>query len=327
MRETDPEEWKRWFVPGVVPVTILEIAAERGVDPDALLDRAGIDVPASEIFESGLTFGQHAELVRTIEKELRDPALGVEIGWRLLPTALGSVGFAILASGTLGDALALLQRFWHLVGRASTLTIDTDSEIASVAVDVTVAIGNRDVAFIKEVTIVSMAHGAFALAPEHAEHLEVWFDYPEPPHGALVRERLGRVRYGMPASQLRFPAHLLSTKLAMSNPIGLRAAVKWCEREERMRGLSEERVSARVQNHLVPGANGYPSLEETAKKLAMAPRTLRRHLADEGTRFSALLEAARRRDALRLLETSGLAAHEVAAMLGYENGANFTRAF
>ncbi|MGE3630895.1 MAG: helix-turn-helix transcriptional regulator, partial [Sandaracinaceae bacterium] len=66
---------------------------------------------------------------------------------------------------------------------------------------------------------------------------------------------------------------------------------------------------------------------ETAKKLAMAPRTVRRPLADEGTRFRALLEAARRRDALRLLETSGLAAHEVAAMLGYENGANFTRAF
>ena len=322
------EDWKRWLVPGVIPVSILEIASERGLDPDAILAAADISIPRSELFESGMTFGQHADLLRVVEARLADPCLGFELGWRLPPTALGSVGYAILASGTLADALDLLQRFWHLVGRSSTLTLDTEGEVASLSIDLRVAMGPAEEAFVKEVTLVSMVRGALALVPDAAALMELWFDFPEPPQGAYVRERLGSdVRYAMAATQLRFPASFLARRLAMSNPVGLRAAVKWCEREEQMRGLADSRVTARVQSDLQSGPDGYPTLEQTARKLAMAPRTLRRHLEQEGTRFSDLLETARRRDALRLLDNPDLAVHEVAALLGYVDAANFTRAF
>lgn len=321
------EDWKRWFVPGVVPVTLLEIAAERGLDPDALLRDAGIGVPRGELYEAGLTLGQHAQLLLVVEAEIDDPRLGFELGWRLPPTALGSLGYAILASATMMEALDLLQRFWHLIGRASAITVDTAGEIGSVAIDLRARTGPVESAFIKEVTAVSMVRGALALVPDGAGEIEVWFDFPEPAQGAYVRERLGRVRYDMPATALRFPSRLLQAKLAMSNPVGLRAAVKWCEREEQMRGMADGRVTARVESQLEPGDGGYPSLEQTARRLGMAPRTLRRRLKQEGTRFSDLLETARRRDALRLLDNRKLAAHEVAEMLGYVDAANFTRAF
>ncbi|MAQ14686.1 MAG: hypothetical protein CMN30_07805 [Sandaracinus sp.] len=321
------EEWRRWFVPGVVPVTLLEIAEERGVDVDGLLERAGIATPRAEIFETGVTMGQHAEVLAAIHGELRDPRLGFELGWRLPPTALGSVGYAILASANLGEALELLQRFWHLIGRATAIVVDTAGEVGSVTLDLRVSAERWVDTFVKETTMVSMVRGATAMMPAGPENLEVWFDFAEPDHGDYVRERLPRVRWDMPTTQMRFPVHLLERKLAMSNPVGLRAAVKWCEREERMRGMADGRVTARVQSDLQPGPSGYPSLEQTARKLGMAPRTLRRHLKDEGTGFSELLEGARRRDAMRLLDNPDLAAHEVATMLGYVDAANFTRAF
>jgi len=321
------DSWQRWFVPGVFPVTLLEIASERGHPPAAVLERAGIDLQPGEIFESGLGFEQYAALASVVEDALDDPRLGFEIGWRLPPTALGSLGFALVSAATMEEALELLQRFWHLVGRATNLVVDTRGDIGSVSIDLRLPMDAANATMVKEVTLVAMMRGILALAPGSGVEAEVWFDFPEPPQGAYVKERLGNVRYGMPASQVRFPTRLLQTKLAMSNPLGVRAAVAWCEREEKMRGLEEGRLGARVQSALQAGEGGYPSLEQIAKLLAMAPRTLRRHLKQEGTSYSSLLETARRRDALRLLDNPQLAAHEVAQMLGYVDAANFTRAF
>ncbi|WP_428263888.1 AraC family transcriptional regulator ligand-binding domain-containing protein [Haliangium sp.] len=327
MTSNATEDWKRWFIPGVYPMTVLEIAADRGLASKDVLARAGIELGAGEIFESGLTFEQLVHLMEVVEEALEAPEIGVEMGWRLPPTALGSVGYAILSSATAAEALELLQRFWHLVERASVITIDTSAEIGSIELEVRVPMTEHQRIVLKEVCFVSVHRGLIALFPQASNRTEVWFDFPEPPQGSHVRQRLGQVRYDMPACQFRFPTRFLDQPLPMSNPMGLRTAVKWCEREERERGLTDSRLVARVQSELRPGPNGYPSLDQMARRLAMAPRTLRRHLRDEGTRYSTLLEAARRREALRLLDNRSLATHQVAEMLGYEDPANFTRAF
>jgi len=321
------DDFRRWFIPGVYAMTVLEIAADRGFSPRDLLARAEIELAPAELVESGLTFGQHMQLMEVVDELLGDPTVAVELGWRLPPTALGSVGYAILASSTMAEALALLQRFWHLVGRAATISVDTSGETGNVEFDVRFPLGERQRRHVKEVCLVSMGRGLLALVPDVAGQTEAWFDFPEPSHGPHVRERLGKVRYDMPACQFRFPTRMLEARLAMSNPVGLKAAVKWCTREEEERGLSDVRLQARIQSELRPGADGYPTLEQMARHLGMAPRTLRRHLQHEGTSYSALLEAARRREALRLLDQPSLPTHRIAAMLGYEDPANFTRAF
>lgn len=321
------DEWKRWFIPGVFPMTVLEIATERGCASKDLLARARIPLSAAEIAESGLSLSQHLQLTAVVRQELDDPALAAELGWRLPPTALGSVGYAILASSTLREALEVLQRFWHLIGRASNLVVDTRGETGSIEIDINLPVPEAQRAEVTQICFAAIYRGIGALAPHTVDRAEIWFSFPEPVHGAYLRQRLGDVRFGMPSSQFRFPTKLLDTRLTMSNPTALSSAIKWCAREERERGLSDGQLVARLQSELKPGSDGYPSLEEMAKRLGMAPRTLRRHLQNEGTRYSTLVEAARRREALRLLDNPRLPAHEVAELLGYVDAANFTRAF
>jgi AraC-like DNA-binding protein len=50
-------------------------------------------------------------------------------------------------------------------------------------------------------------------------------------------------------------------------------------------------------------------------------------LQEQGTSYSVLLEAARRRDACRMLAGRELLIKEIGAVLGYDDPANFTRAF
>ena len=327
MSKSPRDDWKRWFVPGVFPMTLLEIAADRGFSMTELLARAKIAMAPGEIFETGLSFEQQDELMHVVGQALDDPRLGVEMGWRLPPTALGSVGYAVLSSATGAEALEVTQRFWPLVGRATILTIDTRGEITSIGIAVRLPMDEARRIMLIESTFVSIYRGVLALVPDATEDTEVWFDFPEPLQAAHVRMRLGVVRYDMPACQFRFPTRFLSRPLPMANPVALRAAVKWCEREETERGLAEARWTDRVQADLKAGPGGYASLEQIARRLGMAPRTLRRRLREEGTRYSVLLETARRRDALRLLENPSLTAQQIAEMLGYLDPANFTRAF
>ena len=72
---------------------------------------------------------------------------------------------------------------------------------------------------------------------------------------------------------------------------------------------------------------GYASLAAISHQLNMTTRTLRRHLEKEGTSYKSLLDDTKRRDAIRLLDNHQLTIQRTAELLGYQDPANFTRAF
>lgn len=319
--------WERWFVPGVYPMTLLQIVRERGKDPAAMLRRAGIESEEADIAKGGLMLGPHMRLVMLVADELGDATVGVEMGWRLPPTALGSLGYALLSSPTLRDALDTLQQYWHLVGQGMVITTNVHEDSAHLELRASLYITERIRVNALELAITSIYRGLVALAPQAEGATEVWFDFEAPSHADLVRRRLDAVQYEMLTTKLTMPAELLDTPLVMANPVGFQRAVEWCAQEERERGLVGRQLVVRVQGELRLGSEGYPSLVELARRSHMSPRTLRRHLEREGASYSSMLEAARRRDALRLLDNPALAVRDVAELLGYENPANFTRAF
>jgi AraC-like DNA-binding protein len=70
-----------------------------------------------------------------------------------------------------------------------------------------------------------------------------------------------------------------------------------------------------------------PSLRETARRLAMTPRTLQRRLRSEGVSHRELVEHMRKHRAVELLTTTALRIEAVAAELGFSDAAAFQRAF
>lgn len=104
-------------------------------------------------------------------------------------------------------------------------------------------------------------------------------------------------------------------------------AIERCEHELTLAGGPEPDLAARVRRALSDLDDGYPSQQEMAERMHLSSRSLARKLSAEGISFAQLLEEARRRDAVRLLEHSDLKLEEIAARLGYLNPANFTRAF
>lgn len=87
----------------------------------------------------------------------------------------------------------------------------------------------------------------------------------------------------------------------------------------------QRRVLDRLATSL---SEGVPTLSDVGRDLGMSGRTLQRHLAREGASYQTLVDDARRRLALRLLEGSDdVSLSEVAYMTGFSDQSAFTRAF
>lgn len=90
---------------------------------------------------------------------------------------------------------------------------------------------------------------------------------------------------------------------------------------------SDDLISARVRRHLQRSQPAWPDLAATADALHMAPSTLQRRLAADGTSFQALKDALRRDLAIVRLNTSTAPLATLADELGFADSAAFQRAF
>ena len=86
-------------------------------------------------------------------------------------------------------------------------------------------------------------------------------------------------------------------------------------------------VTWRVHQLLTREPGKFPSLEAVADALFMTSRTLRRHLSQEGTSYSDLLNGIRRSLAIDYLTTTPLSTEDIAATLGFADSASFRHAF
>ncbi|WP_309233850.1 AraC family transcriptional regulator [Conexibacter sp. W3-3-2] len=129
-----------------------------------------------------------------------------------------------------------------------------------------------------------------------------------------------------PRRELVIANAVLARPMPQADPSIRRAVEAECERllEARQRRSG---AAARVRARLLEQPDAMPSMADLASELHLDVRTLRRHLAADGTTFRALRQEVCTVLAVELLETVGLGVGEVAARLGYSDATAFTHAF
>ncbi|MGH6647617.1 AraC family transcriptional regulator ligand-binding domain-containing protein [Aquabacterium sp.] len=320
-------DYRLQSLPSVLPQTYLELVSELGFSPREVLRKAQLttrDVNSA----NGLGPAQYERLLLAVRDTVGDIGIGMEMGWRLPPTAFGALGTAILSSATLRDALALTEKYWPIYGIGLTFAVRQEPGLRALEFNtLPVLVPPAVRPMVLETVVTSMYRSTLALVGLTALPCQVWFDFEEPPYAHEVRRRLGDVRYGMPATQLRLDASRLDQPLPMANPVSLRQAMAQCEDEMARQSQASAGLANLVQQLLALGDGGYPNLESVAQTLSLSSRTLRRRLNDEGVSYLELLNLARARDAKTLLMQPHLEVQHIAERLGYRHAANFARAF
>ncbi len=306
----------------------LEWAQAQGIETSTLLRELGLPPTLMSEPTARIALQDHLRLLGAIITRSGNPGLGLALGWQLPLTAHGSLGYALLCCDTVGEALALLERFWHLRGRGVEFSfIEHDGcHIFEFRAEAPIPPVLKRVIF--EFIMSGFYRGVQFLLGDQTPDGELWFDHPAPTPAQDLPAGFPAVRYAMPAAQIRFAGSQLPThRIATANPEALHLAVAQCQREYALIEEHDSDILPRVRAVLTLSDRGYPNADLLAKGLHMSTRTLRRRLQQQGSSYQQQLETARHQDALRLLARDELPIQRIAELLGYTNPANFTRAF
>lgn len=284
-------------------------AAARAVPAEALLRAAGI--APEQLADPDGRAPRNAE-IRLWHEAARltgDDFFGLHLA-ELLPLAdLGDVGFAVRSSVTIGEALARVARYLHLLAQGAVVEVHEAGdaailrhrpprgEPAPTRHAVECLLGN----------LVGLARRASqaAVTPRAAR-----FRHPAPARTDEHRRVFGPgVAFGADHDELEIDGALLAQRQPEAAP---------------MRGAFLDRVRAALEADL---SGGEPTLTAVARRLRMSPRTLQRRLQHEGTSLQILTDRMRHDLAARYLDEPRASISEVAFLLGFSDVGSFHRAF
>ena len=309
---------------------LVEMLGERGITVEQLLADQPLDPALLRDNQARMSPAQWTRLVLRALTLTGDPGLGYAYGLRMRPTVHGVLGYAAMSSATLRQAQEISARYNRLRQAGFTFDFYEDADYGYLALTPRQPIPVARAFFIENILLGLAGATAVLLGRPLAElpDLEIWFDTPEPPYYAAWRTRLPRVRFGQRANLLRLPAHYLTLRPVLADPMASQQAIALCEQELALAAGQESDITAQVRAILKPSEHGgYPRPADVCAALALSSRTLKRRLQQQGTSYLLLLEEARQQDARHLLAHSPMPVRDIAARLGYDNPANFTRAF
>jgi AraC-like DNA-binding protein len=237
------------------------------------------------------------------------------------------VGYAVINSPTLGDALSRAVRYHMIWNEGAEFKLETDGEQVRLAyhyVDLNGAGCRQDC----EMTLaLIMSFGRRVTGVDWTPR-EVRFQHSEPAdtseHRRIFRAPLS---FEKPVSELVFESRVLELPLAEADPglcVVLDRQVEGLLAKLPRRGGLSDGVRALLRQAI---NGGDPGLEAISQQLGLSPRTLQRKLKEEHTSHQDLLDEMRRDLSVSYLREPEMAICEVAYLLGFSEPSAFHRAF
>lgn len=310
-------------------LTLLAVAERHGAARAPLLQAAGL---AAEDLHNPLARIAMCALARLFDAAAVQtglPHIGLAFGQAVRPASFSGLGFVAMTCANLGEAIALIPRFGRLVfdtGRNEVL-VENDGQQARLGEPPLPPEAAGCVGLDDAVLAGWVSYGRWICGCD-ARPLQVEIRHAAPADVRPYTELFGcPVLFGMPANTLIFSPALLQLPVRDADPHLHRAMLQEAQAQldRAFAGLSLQHRVRMLLTELLPQGEG--RLEQVAARLHLAPRTLQRRLASEGTSFSQLLDALRRELVARYLCDAQMSLSDIALLLGFAEQSSFSHAF
>lgn len=307
-----------------------EALQQLGHDPAPLLRRYGLDHPRLAEAGARLSIPRYMHLGHAAIELCGEPALGLHMGRLSRLAQAGLAGVTAAQAPTLGEAARVLLHFEPLYaanyrGQSSFQEDAHGAWLRFYSISPYNAYNRFVVDSLLAGWLAQLSH--LAGHSVQAERMEIEFQAPS--YAAQYQALSATpVQFGASSNQLRLNRATLDLPNLQHCPSTWQHLLQLCEAElaqrTRVRSLGE-----RITHLLGPLLNGgqEPDLEAVARHLQLPTWTLRRKLAEEGTRFRSLLNDTRRDLAETYIRDTELAFGEIAYLLGFASAEAFQRAF
>lgn len=324
--EPAARDWQ--FARSVAGIALLvEAGREHGAGVDVVLRGTGLGPADLTRTDGEVTADQELRAVRNLVRALDGTAEpGLDVGTVYHLSSFGILGYALLTSPTVLDAMNLALRFIDLSftfvipaavvegGRVHIVLDDT-----GLPEDVRRFLVARDLVAIRTVLDELLPQGVPVLAAELA--------LPAPTDPDVWQRALGlRPRFDAGRHSLTLDPACLGEPLPQGNPATLALCESLCAdvvSRRRERAATTESVRVLLTQRVAFGVG----MLDVADALGISVRTLRRRLADEGTSFQRVLDEVRFSLADEMLATGVLGVEDIAMRLGYAEASSFIHAY
>lgn len=298
---------------------------ERGHDPARLLDGTGLDLAALEAPDCQVPLPLCLRVFANAFALDFEPGLGIALGRQLNLRSHGFLGYAILSSRTIGEAIDLCIRYFRTRTSLIEIRLFREDDRAVVQLDERAPLGLLGGVLMDALLTLMVVCGCQVTGRDFMGEVRL-AAARQPHHDDWPEMARATLRFDCAFNQIRFPRIGLQLPIAQPDPQLQQMALVQCEAElKRLHDsgglLADVRRVAKA--HMAEDA----TLEHTADRLGMSPRSLRRRLAELGTSYQMIIEQLRRGRAVELLLHSTLSVEQIAAELGYQDPSNFGRAF
>ncbi len=303
-----------------VQETFVGIMAELGVDMSALARKHG-DNPR------GIVDNEMREQLLNLAVEAAPmDSVGLEVGRQLRLDRLGVFGYALMNCPTAEAALNLLLHYQRALMPHISISLLPHGENFSLVCHAK-HLNSRHERFDVESFFVTVRNCTEALFPGASKEQSYHFDYAAPAYRQRYVELLGeKLEFSAPNNAITITADLLARKIEQANPVNEAIYRQQCDELSRqLAGTSL--TSSKVQQILLRHRGQFLNAPEVAKKLNMSESSLRRKLRKEGRSFQQLLNDLRLHLAQLYLKKTQLSVAEVGRIVGFEDVANFRKAF
>jgi AraC-like DNA-binding protein len=317
-------------VPARYYARLAEVSAELESTLGTVLKSLGIAPQLLSQPDAMIRVSKVDQLVGELSRTLGRTDLGFELGKLLTANSHSFVGFGMLNSATLDQALRFEAQYFRLVMPSFSMRYVSQADYGEMQFRPRVGMSHVSLSFHLEAIGMAALREVRDLTGDRRPPCRLDISISEPPHLHRYQKELKGVHVRFEASAtpcviLRILENPGALKLDMADSHALRVA------EDRCRSLVQKaadggRFADWVAMTLREVADGLPSQEELAAQLNMSTRTLHRYLEREGTSFRALAGRIQHDIACERL-SSGMSANEVAYSLGFADPSNFNRAF
>ena len=239
----------------------------------------------------------------------------------------GSIGYAGLTAPNAEIAIRYAADVFPLVSSLVRMEVNKRGDYLVVSVHPQGALTREAETFLVETLISSIDLMGTFLWGQFQPEFRVDLAFPE---DTTIGEQLGpsiaRLRFDQREHAIHVPLSLASVPFPLADSQAHQQARARCERELALL-QRQHSFAARLLEQMLSQDNAFPVIEDLASELHVTPRTIHRRLRAEGTGFRALANEARITRAKNMMLREKRSITETAHLLGYQDSANFTRAF
>lgn len=305
---------------------LIKLMVSEGVTFSQLL--AGTQIQTADLTNpnKSVSIHQYLQLIQNSRAAVPSSDYSLQLGEQFFINYDGVLACRVMCSENAREAMELLIKFQALFTQVLILDFEVIDGLGVFSVEERIPLGPTFHHYVEFAFSALYSLGRFCLGKKH---INVSFEFSQP---ELKRQEKFEAFFSNPVkfdschNRVYMPQETLALPCVFHDEVEALANEKLCQKY-----LNQIRNDAEIIKKVKITMREIPfnriSLESICERLHISTRSLRRHLQENGSSFTMLLENERKRIAEYRLSKNDITVEKLAEQLGYQSAASFSRAF